>query len=99
MSTLRYLDGAKRSAFFYSISRFALFAAKFGTGGFADAGTIPDYIFEGMPAYLLLSFYFESETPSFSAVFGEKGLSFDSLASSAPALAYGSYLRDLELPA
>lgn len=58
MSTFKYLDGAKRSAFFYSISRLALFAAKLGTGGFADTGTMPDYIFEGTPAYLLLSFDF-----------------------------------------
>ena len=60
---------------------------------------MPDYIFEGTPAYLLLSFDFESEAALFSAVFGEKGLSFGSLASSAPTFAYGSYLRDLELPA
>ena len=45
------MDGAKRSAFYYSASLLALFAAKFGTGGLC---AIPDYIFEGMAAYLFL---------------------------------------------
>ena len=68
ISCASHLDGASLSAFFCSSSRRALFAAKFGTGGFVAK---PDWILEGTPAYLFLIFDYllgDGPLPSYSGL-------------------------------
>ena len=53
MSWAKNFDGAILSALTWISARLALFAAKFGTGGFVER---PDWIFDGTPAYFYLVF-------------------------------------------